>query len=383
MNPAENHCRPKAPLILYLDDNPRDAERVRDILQQSELACELRLVGDREAYEAALAQTRFDLILSADALPDCDGTAALALARERQPDVPFILLSCTLGEEQAVDCVLRGATDFVLKQRPNRLVPAILRALTEAGAQQHRREAEAALRLSEERLSEERQRQAQAMQDITQRQQVEAALRDSLRDKDVLLQEIHHRVKNNLQIVSSLLHLQTDQAAQPTVKAVFKEAQRRVLSIALIHESLYRSPNLAQVNLAEYIETLCTHVFRSFGVDGAQIKLVTRLEPVALGLEQAVPCGLIVNELLSNALKYAFPSGRTGQITLTLSAPAGQVHLQVADNGVGLPPPMETAPARPPGLGLVSMLAKQLKGEVVVERGEGAAFQLTFPLHRA
>ena len=378
MNPAENHCRPKAPLILYLDDNPRDAERVRDILQQSELACELRLVGDREAYEAALAQTRFDLILSADALPDCDGTAALALARERQPDVPFILLSGTLGEEQAVDCVLRGATDFVLKQRPNRLVPAILRALTEAGAQQHRREAEAALR-----LSEERQRQAQAMQDITQRQQVEAALRDSLRDKDVLLQEIHHRVKNNLQIVSSLLHLQTDQAAQPTVKAVFKEAQRRVLSMALIHESLYRSPNLAQVNLAEYIETLCTHVFRSFGVDGAQIKLVTRLEPVALGLEQAVPCGLIVNELLSNALKYAFPSGRTGQITLTLSAPAGQVHLQVADNGVGLPPPMETAPARPPGLGLVSMLAKQLKGEVVVERGEGAAFQLTFPLHRA
>jgi two-component sensor histidine kinase len=378
MNPAENHCRPKAPLILYLDDNPRDAERVRDILQQSELACELRLVGDREAYEAALAQTRFDLILSADALPDCDGTAALALARERQPDVPFILLSGTLGEEQAVDCVLRGATDFVLKQRPNRLVPAILRALTEAGAQQHRREAEAALR-----LSEERQRQAQAMQDITQRQQVEAALRDSLRDKDVLLQEIHHRVKNNLQIVSSLLHLQTDQAAQPTVKAVFKEAQRRVLSMALIHESLYRSPNLAQVNLAEYIETLCTHVFRSFGVDGAQIKLVTRLEPVALGLDQAVPCGLILNELLSNALKYAFPSGRTGQITLTLSAPTGQVHLQVADNGVGLPPPMETAPARPPGLGLVSMLAKQLKGEVVVERGEGAAFQLTFPLHRA
>lgn len=382
MNPAENHCRPKAPLILYLDDNPRDAERVRDILQQSELACELRLVGDREAYEAALAQTRFDLILSADALPDCDGTAALALARERQPDVPFILLSSTLGEEQAVDCVLRGATDFVLKQRPNRLVPAILRALTEAGAQQHRREAEAALRLSEERLSEERLRQAQAMQDITERQQVEAALRDSLRDKDVLLQEIHHRVKNNLQIVSSLLHLQTDQAAQPTVKAVFKEAQRRVLSMALIHESLYRSPNLAQVNLAEYIETLCTHVFRSFGVDGAQIKLVTRLEPVALGLEQAVPCGLIVNELLSNALKYAFPSGRTGQITLTLSAPAGQVQLRVADNGVGLPPPMENVPARPPGLGLVSMLAKQLKGEVVVERGEGAAFQLTFPLHR-
>ena len=477
MNPAENPRRPKAPAILYLEDNPRDAELVRETLQQSALACELRVVDDRTAYEAALAQTRFDLILSGDALPDCDDIIALALAREQQPDVPFILLSGTLGEEQAVDCVLRGATDFVLKQRLNRLVPAVLRALTEAGVQQHRREAEAALRLSEERL-----RQAQAMahignwewnpqtgelywseenyrifglppetvpsveaflaavhpadrewveeaigaalhgspydldmrvrrqdgaervvhangevrwdtagkperfygtvQDITERQQVEAALRDSLQDKDVLLQEIHHRVKNNLQIVSSLLHLQIDQETQPSVQAVFKEAQRRVLSMALIHESLYRSQNLAQVNLAEYVETLCTHLFRSFGAEGARIKLVTRLEPVILGLEQTVPCGLILNELMSNALKYAFPGGRAGQITLTLRAHAGQVHLRVADNGIGLPPAIENAPARPPGLGLVSMLAKQLKGEVVVERDEGAAFQLTFPLHR-
>ncbi|MGB8297932.1 MAG: response regulator, partial [Polyangia bacterium] len=119
--------------ILYLEDSPRDVELVRDKLQQTtSLVCELRVARDRAEYEAALAQTRFDLILSDYSLPDYDGMAALAWAREKQPDVPFIMVSGTLGEEKAVDCVLRGATDYLLKQRLDRLVPAVLRALTEA-----------------------------------------------------------------------------------------------------------------------------------------------------------------------------------------------------------------------------------------------------------
>ena len=139
--------------VLYLEDNPRDAELVQDILQQTTIiACELRLARNRVEYEAALAQTRFDLILSDYRLPDYDGMAALALARVKQTDVPFILISGTLGEEQAVDCLLRGATDYVLKQRLNRLVPAVLRALTEAEERRKRREVEAALLESEEKF---------------------------------------------------------------------------------------------------------------------------------------------------------------------------------------------------------------------------------------
>ena len=139
--------------ILYLEDNPFDAELVRDKLQQTtSLACELRIARDRAEYEAALAQTRFDLILSDYRLPDYDGMAALALARVKQTDVPFILISGTLGEEQAVDCVLRGATDYLLKQRLERLVPAVLRALTEAEERRKRWEAEAALLKSEEKF---------------------------------------------------------------------------------------------------------------------------------------------------------------------------------------------------------------------------------------
>jgi PAS domain S-box-containing protein len=133
-------------LILYLEDNPRDAELVRDQLQLASMACELRIASGRAEYEAALARTCFDLILSDYCLPDYDGLAALALARAKQPHVPFILISGTLGEEQAVDCLLSGATDYVLKQRLNRLVPAMLRALAEAAERQKRRESEARYR---------------------------------------------------------------------------------------------------------------------------------------------------------------------------------------------------------------------------------------------
>jgi PAS domain S-box-containing protein len=136
-------------LILHLEDDSRDAEVVRDRLEQARLACELRVASDRAEYEAALAQTRFDLILSDYKLPSFDGMAALALARAKQPEVPFILISGTLGEEQAVDCMLRGATDYLLKQRLDRLVPAVLRALAEAEERRKRREAEESVRASE------------------------------------------------------------------------------------------------------------------------------------------------------------------------------------------------------------------------------------------
>ena len=138
-------------LILYLEDNPRDEELVRDRLQRSTLAYELRVASDRAEYEAALSEMRFDLILSDYRLPGFDGMSALALARAKQPHVAFILVSGTLGEEQAVDCMLRGATDYVLKHRLERLVPAALRALSEGEEQQKRRAAEDALQKSEEK----------------------------------------------------------------------------------------------------------------------------------------------------------------------------------------------------------------------------------------
>lgn len=221
--------------------------------------------------------------------------------------------------------------------------------------------------------------------DITRRKRAEEALRASLDVKIALLKEVHHRVKNNLQIVSSLLSLQAAQVQNPLALGALQNTQNRVRSMALIHETLYRSENLARVDFSLYIENLCAHLFRAFGVDPARIQLISRVAGVALGLDEAVPCGLIINELVSNALKHAFPGERAGQITLELRAEAdGQRTLRVADNGVGLPAGLDFRRVDTLGLKLVFNLADQLNGTLAWEQDDGTTFRLSFrgPLPR-
>ena len=215
--------------------------------------------------------------------------------------------------------------------------------------------------------------------DVTARQRAEEALRASLDEKIALLKEVHHRVKNNLQIVSSLLSLQAAQVQNPLVVGALQDTQNRVRSMALIHETLYRSENLARVNFPVYVENLCAHLFGAFGVDPARVQLISRVAGVALELDEAVPCGLIINELVSNALKHAFPAGRAGQITLELLAEAdGQRTLRVADNGVGLPAGLDPGQIETLGLKLVINLADQLNGTLAWERTGGTTFRLRF-----
>ncbi len=218
--------------------------------------------------------------------------------------------------------------------------------------------------------------------DITERKQAEEALRTSLEEKVVLLKEVHHRVKNNLQIVSSLLNLQAAREKEPIVLDALRDTQHRVRSMALLHEMLYRSESLARVNFATYTRTLCAHLGRAIGGDVGRIKLDFHMTAVELGLELAVPCGLIIAELVSNALKHAFPDGRPGCITLALDCDVNQrVTLTVADDGVGLPVALEPAQTSTLGLQLVRILTAQLKGTLDVARGPGARFCLTFPVN--
>jgi PAS domain S-box-containing protein len=220
--------------------------------------------------------------------------------------------------------------------------------------------------------------------DITERKRAEDAVRASLDEKTALLKEVHHRVKNNLQIVSSLLSLQAARVRNRLALEVLRDTQSRVRSMALIHETLYRSENLARVNFPVYIENLCAHLFRAFGVEAGRIQLARRVASVALELDEAVPCGLIVVELVSNALKHAFPEGRTGLITLELQADPGALRtLRVADNGVGLPAGLDPLHTDTLGLKLVSNLADQLGGTLEIERTGGTAFRLTFRANAA
>ena len=220
---------------------------------------------------------------------------------------------------------------------------------------------------------------AQLQQEIVGRKQTEAQLQTSLQEKEVLLKEIHHRVKNNMQIISSLLDLQADTIQDELIRGLFKESQQRIRSMALIHEQLYQSSDLARIDFAEYVERLTNHLLRSYGARAGNVALHMNVAPVLLSIETAIPCGLIINELVSNAFKHAFPNGRSGQIWITLQrTEAQQLTLQIKDNGVGFPPEIDFRRTPSLGLTLVNTLVKQVRGIIDLQRESHTEFMITF-----
>lgn len=216
--------------------------------------------------------------------------------------------------------------------------------------------------------------------DITERKEAEEKVQASLREKEVLLKEIHHRVKNNMQVVSSLLSLQANRVQDSASLEVLRESQNRVKSMALIHEKLYQSKDLAKVDFADYVRDLTMHLFRTYRTNAGAITLrINVSENVRLGVDTAIPCGLIVNELVSNALKYAFPGGRAGEVRVDLEREGGgELTLVVSDNGVGFPADVDPGHTGSLGLKLVTTLADQLEGSIELERSAGTLFKVTF-----
>lgn len=218
------------------------------------------------------------------------------------------------------------------------------------------------------------------LRDITERKTAEEKLRASLREKETLLKEIHHRVKNNLQVVSSLLGLQSRGIAEDATRKMFQESQNRVHSMALLHERLYQSQNLSEIDYADYISQLAAHLFRSYGVSSSRIRLTMKVNKKHLTMDAAVPVGLILNELLSNALKYAFPEGREGEVQILFEdGPDGLTRLVVSDNGIGLPRDVNIWNTRSLGLRLVRTLAAQLDAALAVNSEHGTEIILTLP----
>jgi len=213
---------------------------------------------------------------------------------------------------------------------------------------------------------------------MLERQQAMVALADALGDKAVLLQELQHRVKNNLQVISSLLNLEAD-SLPDAAQGPLRMCVRRVQSMALIHNQLYGKEDLGRLDFGEYAKGLTSDLFQAYCVRSEVVRLRLDLDPILLDVKQAIPCGLILNELLTNSLKYAFPGGRAGEILVALHCQDnGLVSLRVADNGVGLPPGFDWKQSKSLGLRIVNILASQLNGTVRHEAEGGAGFTLTF-----
>lgn len=450
-----------------------DAELIGDLLNSRSERYAIVHAANRSQYEEALTQSGFDLILCDFNLPDFDGLSALSLAKEKYPDTPVVIVSGAIDAGEAGECLKAGATDYLLKQRLERLPSAVQRALEETKARKEREAAEARLRASEERfrlvwenatdgmrltdaegriaavndafcrivgrpreevegrlmselyaepeqahiLATHQQRFAQRsvpahlercltlwdgrvvwleasncfietdpsrplllgiFRDITERKEVEETLQLSLREKTALLKEVHHRVKNNLQVITSLLRLEGGRSVEPAAKGVLKDMQGRIQAMALLHETLYRSGTFASVDLGAYLRQLASQTFRAINAWPGTIQLDLALDTLEVDMDQAIPCGLIVNELVSNSLKHGFPDGRAGAVCVDLQPfDADHVRLRVSDSGVGLPEDFAAKRGHSLGLQLVADLTRQLRG--ALEAGPGASFTVTFP----
>lgn len=328
---------------LLVEDNPADARMIRELLRDGGGDQIVLTHTDRldTALETLIARKPDAVILDLS-LPDSKGLATFRSIQGRIAGVPIVVLTGLDDIELAVQAIGEGAADYLLKHE---LSGALL---------------------------------VRALRYAIERKRTEESLRIALRQKEVLLQEVHHRVKNNLQIITSLLSLEAEDLP-PVAQRAFEESQRRVQSMALLHDQLYRTDHPDRLDFREYVSVLIHSLFTAHHGSSGPIELRQELDPVLLNLDQAMPCGLILNELLTNSLKHAFPGDRRGEVLVALHCrDDGQVALRVADNGIGLPPGFDWRQSSSLGLRIVNILAGQLNGTVKLAAAGGADFTLAF-----
>jgi len=354
--------------ILVVDDHPGQ------LLSHEAILRELgeRLVTARSGREALqrLMDEDFAVILLDVNMPDMDGfeTASLIHQHPRFEKTPIVFV--TGAQPTTLDRLKGyrvGAVDYV--EVP--VVPEILRS-------------KVAVFVDLNRKRRDLQRLNDALQaEIAQRRNAEEAVRHS-REKEVLLQEIHHRVKNNLQIITSLLRMQSRAVQDPACSEALRECQNRVASMALIHDKLYRARDLARVSFGEYVRDLTNNILTSYALPARSVRVRFDIDDLSLSLDYAVPCGLILNELMSNCLKHAFPVGHSGTVYIGFHAEGEEeLCLVVRDDGVGVPADVDLGRTSSLGWRLIRALVEQLGGVVQCQTAGGTSVEIRFARQNA
>jgi two-component sensor histidine kinase len=345
--------------ILLVDDDLRNLDVLDSVLARPDY----RLVRARTANEAllALVNDEFAAIVLDIHMPDLDGfkLAELIKQRKRTQHIPIIFLTAYYQEDKDVlQGYGAGAVDYLSKP----VNPLILKSKVDVFVELFRK-THALTKLNQAMETEIEQRVEQ--------------IRASLREKETLLKEIHHRVKNNLQVISSLLSLQSDRLADTMVRKLFLDARDRVRSMALVHEKLYNSQNLARVELGEYTRSLMNDLLQGHAALASKVRLRIEQDSVLVPVDVAIPCGLILNELATNALKHAFRERAEGEIAIeTRRLADGRIRIVFSDDGDGLPPEIDWRSADTLGLRLIRMLTEQLGGTSELDNGQGTRFEL-------
>jgi two-component sensor histidine kinase len=335
--------------VLVVDDNPDDRDLVSREILRAFPSYVIAQVPDPATFDQELSAENFDLVITDYQLLWSTGIKVLERIKGRCPDCPVIMFTGSGNEEIAVEAMKRGLDDYLIKTPAHySRLPAAIRAAFESRA----------------------------------KRRAEEELRRALAEKDLLLNELYHRVKNNMQIVTSLLDLQAAAVNDPKTLDMLRVVQGRIRAMALVHEKLYEAKDLTRISFGSYAYDLACDLFASYGVDPTRIrlKLDINIDGDVIPVDQAVPCGLIINELLSNSIKHAFPDERTGEVRIELRGEDRSYSLVVADNGVGIPRSFDMSSARSLGVRLVHSLAEQqLNGTIETIADGKTEVRITFP----
>ncbi|QJT10697.1 sensor histidine kinase [Oceanidesulfovibrio marinus] len=368
--------------ILIIDDEQSLLESVSAFMEDS--GFQTLTASDGDSGLALFQEKRPDIVLLDLRMPGRQGLEIMRIMRETISDVPIIVVSGTGVIQDVVEAMRQGASDFFIKPvlDLSLLEHSVSRALEHAALKkEHGRYQQ---RLEEDISTRTRQlmeANAKLQEEIRRRDTAEKAMAASLQEKEILLREVHHRVKNNLQIISSLLSLQAENTSEPMARDAFLESRQRVASMALVHEKLYQANDFAQVDMGQFArELIGQHTCTS---DRCGIVSVTADdESFPLSINQAIPCGLMLNELTSNIMHHAFPGRRSGTMRVYMSRQDRRVELVVEDDGVGLPESFSLQSPETLGFRLIHALTYQLRGDVSFESkpGKGMRCSIRFPM---
>jgi len=356
--------------ILIVDDEPSNLGVLLDGL--CDLECTIMLAQNGESALEIACKEQPDLILLDIIMPGMDGFEVCRRLKENDDagDISEALIIFITALSDASDKVRGfelGAVDFITK--PFQREDVIARVSTHLGIRKLQKD----LRENNDRLQQE----------IAYRRQSDKKLRASLEEKEVLLREIHHRVKNNMQVIMSLLQIQARKVGDRDVAAALQESRNRVRAMSVIHEMIYRSDSMAEISFRKYLTRLANHLFQTYRTGKSRIALKVAVgDDLNLSIDHAIPCGLIVNELISNALKHAFPDGRDGTIEMAIRpGDNDSIELVISDDGIGLPADIDPRNTHTMGLSmLISLAERQLGGTVEIKRDKGTQFCIKFSL---
>lgn len=348
--------------LVLAEDDYLTSEKIREVAETLGYA----VIGEASDGEQAIAMTcdlRPDVVLMDIKMPGMNGLVAAEKIQQQCP-TPIVVLTAYQSNDLLEQANRAGVGAYLSKPpNPRELHRTVTMAISRFQDMQ-------ALRALNIKLEAE----------IAEHQRAERELRQALREKEVLLKEVHHRVKNNLQMISSLLYFQVQNEEDQRVFDLLQNSRDRIRSIAMVHEQIYQSKALSSIHFEEYIHDMTAYLFHAYGMDARRIELRIDAEPVVLTAETAIPCALILNELVSNICKYAFPEKRPGRIDVRFSERDEAYCFVVADTGAGLPDTWEQERRKSFGLNLVTdLVTKQLHGTLKVVRDPGTTFRMTFP----